>query len=643
MVRQTGKRGELTIFRKPETPDPFVNSRLTSVGSDASGVERFWISCLSGLHGATSFLVDENGRHRAYRWAPEDGFRAIYSVARADNDTVWLAGGSTPFFIRLTLSSGEWVTYPREAGRFVTSGMVLDRESGKLFCGAQTAMLSFDTRTGTTVRVYGEGEKPPENFQYDSWRNTAGSYGFIMATPGLSYLRWDPKTESVNWKRLSDDPQHPAIPLIGQLKYVDGGRVYLPHIGWLDGLTGEITPHEHPPREEACWFGCQNGSVYGVQRDPLSNSGRFICWNPGNGHMRTLFTVPDMYVTNCALSQNGKVVMVDAYGLFRRYDARSGVLEVSRLIESEHGHTCNAIVPMDENRIAGAPFISQSFWIFNTARARGVYAGRVAGRAGQVDYALKVNGKVYFAAYTGGQLTELDPDRSVGFPRNPRLVAQTEQGNHGCGISTDGTVIWVAFRPKYGTLDGAMIRYDTEAGEANYKIGSLAKQHILKPMYDPAGDQLIGGSSFLSDCGSAPPVHDRAFAVVLDPATMEVCRKVTAPAGVVALSTCGPLRDGRWLMQSGNDLFAFVPAVPSLERYDRQPHLPEGAGKLEYAGEPGDFVIQIRDEFHLWCPEEGISRPIASQEPGFVKNWWVHGPDMCFDCARFAAVWRGWG
>ena len=58
MVRQTGKRGELAVFRKPRTPDPFVNSRLTSVGCDASGAERFWISCVTSLHGATSSLID---------------------------------------------------------------------------------------------------------------------------------------------------------------------------------------------------------------------------------------------------------------------------------------------------------------------------------------------------------------------------------------------------------------------------------------------------------------------------------------------------------------------------------------------------------------------------------------------------------
>ena len=47
-------RGALTLFRKPASPDPFVNSRLTSLGVNTDGVEQFWTSCVNNLIGATS-------------------------------------------------------------------------------------------------------------------------------------------------------------------------------------------------------------------------------------------------------------------------------------------------------------------------------------------------------------------------------------------------------------------------------------------------------------------------------------------------------------------------------------------------------------------------------------------------------------
>ena len=33
--------------------------------------------------------------------------------------------------------------------------------------------------------------------------------------------------------------------------------------------------------------------------------------------------------------------------------------------------------------------------------------------------------------------------------------------------------------------------------------------------------------------------------------------------------------------------------------------------------------------------------PLATLQKGLVNRWWVHGPDLTFDCGRYAAVWRG--
>jgi len=115
MVQEKISQGELTIFRKPKTPDPFINAKLVSVGCDSAGVERFWISCVNNTCGTRIFLIDEKGNYRVYQWPSSDvsGIRAVYAVARIDADTLWLTGGMTPFFIKLTLSTGKWETYPR--------------------------------------------------------------------------------------------------------------------------------------------------------------------------------------------------------------------------------------------------------------------------------------------------------------------------------------------------------------------------------------------------------------------------------------------------------------------------------------------------------------------------------------------------
>ncbi len=640
MVRQPIGRGSLAVFRKPRTPDPFINPKLTSVGPDENDVERFWMSCVNSLCGTTSFLIDEEGAYRAYSWTVGEGIRSIYAVAQADPDTLWLAGGAGTVFVKLTLSTGEYTTYPRGGGRFVTSGMVLDRETGKLFCGAQTALESFDTRNCRSAQIYDGEELPPDNFQHDWWRNADGSYGTIVITPGLTYLRWNPKSESIDWQRLTDDPHHPSIALVRQFGYTQDGLAYLPHLGWLDGTSGRITPHEHPPAEEACWFGRDDGRVYGIQHDPLNNAGRFLEWDTATGETRTIFTASDTPALNCALSRKGKIVIVDVYGLFRRYDAATGSLERTRTIETEREHLCNTIIPADGKRIVGTPFISQNFWVFNTRRKRGVYGGRAAGRGGQVDYAIRANGKVYFAAYTGGQLTEFDPEKPAGYPRNPRLVAQVEQGNHGTGITTDGDVVRASFRPSYGTLDGAMVRFDTRSGGASTRV--VESQHILSPMYDRPGGRLVAGTSFVSDCDTAAPVYDRAFAVILDPDTMEIQQRVPAPPDVTGLEACGPIGDGRWLMRGGTGLLAFDIAHGALDPHEGPAGLPGDPGALSYAGEPGRFLLQTDDTFLLWDVDDDALRTVARFEAGFIRRWWIHGPDLCFDCGRHAAIWRRW-
>jgi hypothetical protein len=633
--------GTLTLFRKPATPDPFVNAALTSLGNDEKGEERFWISCVNSLSGATSFLINEHGQYKTFEWSTEErGVNAIYSVVAQDVNTLWVTGGALQHFIRLDLATGDREFYPWGGGRFVTAGMALDPDTGKLFAGAQTALISFDTKTRETIRIYGEDERPPDNHHYNHWRLDDGSYGFILETPGLSYLRWDPKEESVSWHRIAEDASHPAVGNIRSLKYCDGNKAYLPYLGWFDGLTHEITPHEHPPEEEAAWFGQMGHQVLGNQVDRNSGGVTVVCWDTTTGKTTKRLSVPNITPFGLALTESGKILTMDVYGGFKRYDALTGDLELSKRVGPEHQHRCNVILPVDDRRVTGTPFISQNFWEYDTKTSSGFCAGRAGGSFGQVDYGVRVNGKVYFSIYGGGQLTEYDPQRHATFPINPIQVAINGQGQHGAGITTDGQVIWVAFKPKYGTLDGAMIRYDTAKGEASYKNGAIPSQHVLNPVYDEATNELVAGTSYLSDCLTATPVHNTAFAVLLDPVTMEITGKATGPEGVDTLQCHGPLGDSQWLFQIGQKLAQFSTPEATLSASELE--LPNGTSKILFAGRPGLFILQAGDDLYEWDTVAGTSEQILSLQPGLVNRWWIHGADITFDCGQYAAVWRNW-
>lgn len=643
-LRKVLRGGSLKILPKPKTSDPFINCTLTSVGPGPDGAERFWISTLNTVIGPSSLLIDENGVYRRYDWHASRGIRFIYGATPGGLDTVWLgaATGKGTSFIRLTLSTGEWKQYRIPVGHFITSGMVLDRRTKKLFSGVGKAMVSLKTDTEEFVRIYERREMGPDNYHHGHWRNRDGTYGFVMTMPGITYLRWYPMEEKIEWKRLVKDPRHPARDqhLIYNLNYVRNGNLYVPCLGWLDGRSGKLFPHEHPPRVEANWFGTKGRYAFGVRADMLSGDGQFLRWDTHTGEVKALFTQPDVPVQNCTLTRSGQIVTVDLHGLFRRYDAVTGALELTRKIEIKKPHRGNTITPAGKDTIVGTPFICQNFWILNTRTGKGCEAGRAAGLYGQIDNAVNVRSKVYFSAYGGAQLTEYDPDRPANFPRNPRLVAKSDQGQHGAGITTDGRVIWCAFRPKYGTLDGAMIRYDMQTGEASYKNAAIRNEHVVAPVYDAKTRQLVAGTSFLSDGDTAPPICDRCYAVTLDPTNMKVTKKAIAPKGVSSLVNVGPLGKRKWLMHAGTPLFVLDEKRMTLSSADALGPLPVDFREIHYGGVEGLFVLILRDEVRVWDAVKDKCEILALQKPDFIVRSWVHGRCLYCDCGPHVAIFR---
>lgn len=638
-ISLVGGRGRARTYPKPKTDDPFINCSLVSLGRGRDGFERFTISSLNMDTGARTLVLDENGGCRVYTWRGPMRPLFCYGAVAAGRDTVWLGGGaaSGPCLYRLELSSGERRHYPAPAGHFITSGMAYDPVTRKVFTGCGSAMVSFDTARGRYVRAYTQDEMGPSHFHYFHWRNRDGSYGFLLQTPGLTYVRWFPREERIAVRVLITDPRHPALPRLTH-GLVSGGRVYLPHLGWLDGLTGRIARHPSPPREEASWFGAIGPFALGAQPQPTGDC-RLLRWDTRTGEVRALATLPDQQGQGIALTRSGRVLAVDLTGTVRRFDART--LELERTVVHEHrsAHAGHVICPAGRHGIVGAPFITQGFWILDARTGRGLDAGRAAGSFGQIDDALFVNGKVYFSAYGGGQLTEFDPRRPPNWPRNPRLVAKNEQGQHGAGMTTDGRVVWVAYRPRYGTLDGAMIRYDTRTGEAGYRNAAIRNQHVLYPMWDPATRRLVAGTSFLSDAGTAVPTRDRVYAVLLDPVGMEVIGKAPAPRGLNALATVGPLRGRRWLMRgSDGGVVVFDEASCTFAANDGMQPLPEEARSLLSAGTPGLFLLVTRRALRLWDYDRDAFRDLATFRAGLLHRCWVHGRSVYCDCVRTVAV-----
>ena len=383
-----GPRGQVRIWPKPKTEDPFINCKLTSVGTDNAGDEWFIISSLNTTTGARTLALNARGDYRELRWRSRSRPSYCYGATLGEKDTLWL-GGSDPSaglcLWRLNLSTGAVKRYPVPAGHFITSGMAYDAGTKKLFTGCGSAMVSFDTVREEFVRVYTQAESGPSHFHHFHWPNGDGTYGFLTATPGITYVRWFPHDEKITYKVLTDDPRHPATHLVANGPCLRRDKLYVPHLGWLNGRTGRLTPAARPPREEAAWFGVLDHTAYGAQGNPASGDGLLLRWDMKTGDVRTLASLPDQPSQGCALTCDGRILCVDLHGLIRRIDPATGALELTRKYEHRSVHIGRAVCPAGEDRIVGTPFICQNFWILNTKTGEGVDAGRAAGLYGQID------------------------------------------------------------------------------------------------------------------------------------------------------------------------------------------------------------------------------------------------------------------
>jgi len=314
----------------PRTRDPFVNTPLISLGPDASGEERFWISTWNSCVGALALVVSESSKARAYRFKGKR-YGGFYSAAQEDADTLWLCGDLSRV-VRLTLSTGAFEEYPTGApSALVFQGMVLDRASGLLFAAAfpwaqTTAAFSFDYRGRRGRKVL--TDISPAHYMRFHFPNGDGSYSCVMHCPGESLLRWDPRADTVDTFEYKS--QLDTEVLSGGTTYHliadDQGRRYFPGQGWYEPAARAFSADGPRPRREMTWFARRGRRAWGA--DYENGAVEVAVWDLDTGAVRPLCSIPDSQLHNLTLSASGKVMCVNMYGEFFRYDGDTGALEV---------------------------------------------------------------------------------------------------------------------------------------------------------------------------------------------------------------------------------------------------------------------------------------------------------------------------
>jgi len=588
----------------PKVRDPFVNTKLLSLGPGEDGAERFWISTWNSNAGTLAALIAEDGRRRIYRFPGHGGF---YSAAREDADTLWLCGWLNRV-VRLTLSTGKYEAFNTGApGALVFQGMTLDHNTGKLFAAAfphpftKTVAFSFDYRNRKPAAIHEIGGLA--HYMRCHFPNGDGTYSIVLHCPGEALAIWNPRAETVEWLEYAEELDTEALNAGSTYHLIadDAGRRYFPNRGWYNPISRQFEDGLRPAREMT-WFARRGDRAWGVNyENAMLTVGQ---WDFAAGSVRELCAIPDSQLHNVNLTASGKMVAVNIYGEFFRFDGDTGALEMSRRLPSDSWGHVDCLRRIDEDRMLGTPFITQRFWEVNLRTGEGRDCGRAAPGAGEVLRTWKIGKMIYMAAYTGAELTEYDPDVHPHFPENPRVVADPPHGMRPVAGADDGRNIYYACSTEYGTLGAALAKYDTKTGETHYALRPLGNQQIWSMWYHKSSHGLVCATTMHSDCRSCPPTDDFCYFAVLDADTLEPRMKVAAPAGTEGARILGPLGGDRYLaacdLPEGRRLFTLVLADFTVPPRETMQSPPKGCGAIAPTDRAGRFVLHVGRRLELW-------------------------------------------
>jgi hypothetical protein len=253
-----------------------------------------------------------------------------------------------------------------------------------------------------------------------------------------------------------------------------------------------------------------------------------------------------------------------------------------------------ACVVPEAKMIVGSAFINSRFWTIDLETGEGRDRGRAQPEGGQVKQIVWDAGrrKALMSSYTWAALSEFDPAKAGAWPENPRLVAyaKSEGQMRPKALAFDGKHAWMATSPEYGTLGGALVRFDPRTDEKRVWRNIVPDQTINGIVLDAKGRRLYCSSEIYADMNSCPPTQKRAQVFAFDLETQEVVKRVEGRDGQEWLMALCLLPDGGVLVGADDGLY----------RWDV-----DGAMVSLGAGPPGLSRVVVDEKGTLWGVANG--------------------------------------
>lgn len=251
-----------------------------------------------------------------------------------------------------------------------------------------------------------------------------------------------------------------------------------------------------------------------------------------------------------------------------RYTAESGSTDHLDL-EAMGLLPAHALCAAPQTRtILGAPFINQRFWTIDLETGEGRDRSRAAPGGGQINQIVwdPVTTRFMLSSYTSCSVTAFDPSREAVWPDNPAVLASAhDQGQmRPMALAHDGTHIWMATSPEYGTLGGALCRINPRTGSIDTWRHIVPDQKINALVLDPNRKRVYCSSEIYADCNSAPPTATTARLVSFCMETLTVLRSDIVREEAPGVKALGLLEDGNVLVQEAANLHAWDPETGAI-------------------------------------------------------------------------------
>jgi hypothetical protein len=608
------EKGTVELLGKPCRARQVLGG--TVVRDRKTGREMFALTNMNEVSGAELILIDiDKDTAEVYR-APAGA--GSWNVREVSDDRLVIGTFYDGTFLIFDLKTKRFAHHVRFAREEYLWNTAMGGD-GRVYTGTYPGgrLGALDLKT-YTVEDCGAPAAPNLYLRYVSPTHDGRVLCSFSTEKPVEKL-YDPKTKT--WSDVPESIKGVSMAGVWEGRFVAGNRVF-------EGpnFTPVAPPFPTPPKEKGDWY--VDVALTNDRWLALHQGNAVYGWKKGDATLTKLAELDLRGGRYMAITDDGRLLGIRGqdYFVLRPGDTTLNL----RPIPKESGPRNLLFMRVDERgRIWGGSTFGQTLCYLDPRTKKAVNTRTICDAGGEVfDVAFR-DGRVYAAAYAGGDIVEYAPDKpwDQWKNRNPRPLATVAPGYirpvGGIQFGPDGKLYsgWMA---RYGTYGGAVAITDPASGKTELIENPVGEQTVSGLAADPRPNvaQAYVGTS-LSANGLPKKRDDSARFGILDLKTRKAVFSHTFEGASEVRAVVFDSVSGLGAFAIDSRLHLFDPAKREL--FPLPPEVPKvgsttiaapGSGKIFYSSDRDviEFTLVTRTWQTLAEAPEKITNVALSKE-----------------------------